>query len=318
MWHQTLEKINPLTTPLKAAARWGADKNSLTLINNGINLVYRFEHSGKGAYLRITHPLIRPRSELDSALDFQCHLFKCGVPVCQPIFSQEGHYIEDIHQDELLFLSHVNEQVTGEIITFTHENKHAYITWGKSLAKLHSAAHHYQPKEHHFKDWTHLWNETATYLNLEDSFIKDEYQAIDSWIKTFPQTRDNFGLTHADHRTGNVLYDGEEVYLIDFDEPIYHWFLSDIARPLLELSPLTFSTWHQKFDWYLEGYQSIRPLSKDDLKNISWFSRMKALDIYLWCKNNWKDKSSPGGRDTNQWLKELRSLILNPIFLNVS
>lgn len=317
MWHQTLKKINPFVTPQKAAAFWNADKGSLNLVSDGINLVYRFESGGKGFYLRITHPLIRPRLELDAAIDFQGYLFECAVPVCQPIFSKAGHYVEEIHQDDFLFLTRVSAEVPGKIIHFNHTNNQVYKTWGKTLATLHNRALHYQSKQHQFKSWTDLWNETASYLNSEECIIKEEYHAINNWIKTFQQTPDNFGLTHGDHRMGNVLYDGKEVHIIDFDEPIYHWFLADIARPFLELSPLTFSECLQKFEWYLDGYQSIRPLSQTDLKNISWFSRMKALDIYLWSKNNWTDHPGPGGKKRDQWLEELRALIINPIFSNL-
>jgi Ser/Thr protein kinase RdoA (MazF antagonist) len=69
----------------------------------------------------------------------------------------------------------------------------------------------------------------------EEKRIQDLYQAIDNSFRAFPVNSQNFGLTHGDHRPGNVLYDGKQVHPIDFDEPVYHWYMADIAKPFLDL-----------------------------------------------------------------------------------
>jgi hypothetical protein len=32
------------------------------------------------------------------------------------------------------------------------------------------------------------------------------------------------------------LYDGKRFSIIDFDEPVYHWYIADIVKPFLEVS----------------------------------------------------------------------------------
>lgn len=54
-----------------------------------------------------THEQIRPRKELDAAIDFQQHLFIAGAPVCPVMTSKHARFIELIKQDELAFLAHV-------------------------------------------------------------------------------------------------------------------------------------------------------------------------------------------------------------------
>ena len=311
MWDKTLKKINHTTTPHHAAKLWNADDNSVILISNGINLVYRFEVNGLGKFLRMTHPNIRSYNESISAIDYQKHLFENAAPICKPVQSKSGNYIEEIIQDDLHFLAHVAEEVPGEIAHFEHEDAYFYQTWGQSLAKLHKAAKSYHPKANlHFKTWKDIWNENTTYLSAENAILKNKFNMMTEWLNTQNCTEINFGLTHGDHRPGNVLYDGKQVYIIDFDEPVYHWFIADIARPFLELSNRPFDEWKQKLDWFVHGYRSIYPINDKQLKDIHRFIQMKSIGIYLWCKNNWFEPTAPGGKPRNQWLEELEQIAL--------
>lgn len=316
MWDQTLKKINHSITPQKAATLWGADPSSVKLVSEGINLVYRFETNNFVKYLRITHEKIRNYTELISAIDFQKHLFQLGVPICQAVESSRHNFVEEVVQDDLTFLAHVCKEVPGQIIHFDYSEQDIYVTWGQSLAKLHLAAKQYRPgPQCQFKNWQDLWEETFGYLKLEDEIIKREFQNIDVWLKTLVQDRENFGLTHGDHRPGNVLYDGIQVYIIDFDEPVYHWFVADIARPFLDLCDKPFNLWRDKFLGFIEGYRKLLPITNNQIKNISWFLRLKNLEIYLWVKNNWQDPVAPGGGSSEAWLAQLRRVIENPEFI---
>ncbi len=313
IWESTLKKITD-ETALRAALKWVDHPSKLELINNQINCVYRFEQNNQGYYLRITHEQIRPYKELIAATHFQNHLFNHNVPVCQAIPSQFGSLIETIKQDNLEFLAHVCPELPGSMISFEHTNKQIYISWGQALAKLHEASRIYQPQEHHFRSWKDLWQETAQYSKNEDQEIKTIFHQIDEWFKQLKVNSDNFGLTHGDHRPGNIICDGNQIQLIDFDEPVYHWYMADIAKPFLDLCAKPYSEWKQLFDWYIEGYQSIRPIQAPDLGSINRFTQMKSLDIYLWCKNNWHEATAPGGKPRDLWLHELRKMATTPLF----
>ena len=312
-WESTLKKITS-DTALKAAAEWVDKPINLRLINNQINCVYRFEYQNKGYYLRITHEKIRSFEDVAAAIDFQNHLFQKNAPVPQPVQSKHHRFIECIRQDELEFFVHVCFEVPGNIMHFNHTEKSTYHTWGKSLALLHLASQSYHPKENIFKSWEDLWQETGDYAKQESPQIQYLHQQINAWFTKAPRTQSNFGLTHADHRQGNVLYDGQQVHIIDFDEPVYHWFMTDIARPLLDLCNEPQEKWKPLFDLYVEGYRSVLPISNDDLKALNWCVQMKSLDIYLWCKNNWFEETAPGGKSRDQWLSELKQMALTPLF----
>lgn len=313
VWENTLKKISNKTA-FEAASQWAANPGNLQLVNNQINCVYRFESEGKGFYLRMTHERVRPQKELLAAIHFQQHLLQNDAPVCEVLMSKNGHYVETVMQDDLLFLAQVCTEVPGTIMHFSYQDKNAYLLWGQALARLHRAAGTYQPQNHHFRSWNDLWQETANYLAHEEPAIQDLFHTIDERFRDFRMSNTNFGLTHGDHRPGNVLFDGKQIHFIDFDEPVYHWFMADIAKPFLDLCHSPYTEWAAKFAWTIEGYQSVLPLDEQLLLAINDFSQMKSLDIYLWCKNNWHEPFAPGGKPREQWLNELRHMAFTPLF----
>lgn len=313
VWENTLKKITE-NTALLAALLWVDHPKNLRLINNQINCVYRFESSGVGFYLRMTHEQIRPKDELLAALNFQKHLFLNDAPVCEAIPSRHGILIESVDQDNLQFLTQVCKEVPGQIMNFDSQNKEAYVLWGQALAKLHKASMSYQAKSHWFRNWCDLWQETANYIQNEEECIQEAYYELNERFSNLTANTLNYGLTHGDHRPGNVLYDGKKIHFIDFDEPVYHWFMADIAKPFLDLCNTAYDVWEVKFKWFLEGYRMVLPIDDTLLQSINDFSQMKSLDIYLWCKNNWFESTAPGAKPREQWLNELRHMALAPLF----
>ena len=289
IWQQTLQKLRPETAE-RAACLWDAQPKTLKLINNGINAVYYFRTLKENFYLRLTHTKIRSKPALAAAIDYQSHLFTHGAPICAPVLSQQKNYLEAVTQDDLVFLAHVCQAVPGTPMNLIEMTEKTYAAWGAALAKLHSRAITYTPSaEFSFSSWKNLQLETEHYAQTEAIAIQDELAAINVWLCTLKQTSSNFGLTHGDHRDGNVIYDdGSTAHIIDFDEPIYHWFMADIARPFLELGIKNLPLHANYFQAYLSAYQKILPLEETGIADISWFLRMKNLEMYLWTKNNWR------------------------------
>ena len=89
-----------------------------------------------------------------------------------------------------------------------------------------------------------------------------------------------FGLIHADLRLANLLLDGDQTYVIDFDDAGFGWFLYDLATALSFMEerpdvPELVAAW-------LEGYCSLRPLSQDDEREIPTFLMLRRLLVLAW------------------------------------
>lgn len=310
-WNEVLKRIN-MCTPSHAIKAWAGEANTLNLVNAGINLVYRFEREQEGYYLRMTHATLRSEAELLAAIDYQYHLFKHHVPVCEPIPSSRGDWVESIQQGSDTFLAHVCKEVPGKPIQFNENDTHVYRNWGQALGQLHRAAQAYEGKHHQFTHWFDSLNELHGYAVEETKALQDCLYDVDQFLKRRKQTKANYGLTHGDHREGNVLSHAAHVHIIDFDLPSMNWFMEDFVRPFFHSIIHDETEWRCQFPLYLEGYYTMMPRESLDLEAFSKHIQMKCLEIYLWTKNNWSGTEAPGGGDNGQWLQRIYEKIVDP------
>jgi Ser/Thr protein kinase RdoA (MazF antagonist) len=310
MWNEVLKKIDPVNTPRHAVERWSGDADSVILVSDGINLVYQFHRGYEKYYLRMTHAHLRDENELLAAIRYQCHLFDNEVPVCEPLLSKSGNWSETILQGKEVFLAHVCREVPGEPITFNYDSG-LYQKWGQVLGKFHKAAQTYQPENHRYTSWKHSLDELGGFAPNESAELQSILQELIQYYKVRTSSSTNYGLTHGDHREGNVLTDGKNIHIIDFDLPCFNWFMEDFARPFFHSIIWEEDSWVDKLGPYLEGYLSVMPESSIDLTAFSRQIQLKGLEIYLWTKNNWSSEFAPGGGNTQEWLEAIYKKIID-------
>ncbi len=310
MWNEKLNKIDKNKTPILAANLWGNGIHKVKLINAGINLVYFFEVLDCRYYLRLTHADLRSKKELEAAIIYQRYLFEHDAPICEPIKSLNGLWFESIWQGDDEFLAHVCKEVPGQPITFEYNNLNLYKKWGIALGKLHKAALLYDSGTYNYTSWDKSIAEMEGYVENEERAVKETLSNVSQFLKNRKQTSINYGLTHGDHREGNVLTDGKQIHIIDFDLPSYNWFTEDVFRPFFDSIVNDELNFRDKINPYLDGYLSIMPIDSIDLDAFPWQIQMKCLEIYLWTKNNWNDDSAPGGNNTKRWLNNIYNKII--------
>lgn len=91
---------------------------------------------------------------------------------------------------------------------------------------------------------------------------------------------DRFGLIHCDLRLANLLIDGREVKVIDFDDCGFGWFMYDAATPVsfYEHEPQVPGL----IEAWKEGYRRVMPLSKADEEEIPTFVMLRRLLLVAW------------------------------------
>ena len=281
-WGHTLRQLDHKAIPAFAAAFWGADQDSVRLVSDGFNVVFRFVTDGQAHYLRVNHPdcLTYP-GKFPAAVDFLRHVSKSGASVCRPVPSLTGHWIETLPSG---YMATVVQEVPGSEIPLSETDPAVFHAWGRSLGSLHNASESYVPAAGmRFLTADELWQETSECLFPHDQAGREEFRQIDAWLKAMPErTSADYGMTHSDFRPGNMRWDGETVWIIDFDEPVYHWYVSDLARALLEYSDRPIEERRMISDQIVSGYRAVRPLDGFWLDNLSWFVRLKNLAMYAW------------------------------------
>lgn len=313
MWEQALKALGISDVPQRFVKLWDGDIHSLKLIASGVNVVFRFNKQDKGYYLRITHPSLRSRMTVETALDFLRHVNKMQAPVCEPIKSGLNNWIEELTHLDTTYIATVVKEVIGEKMKIEDKERSVYLACGQSLARLHQAAESYRPNTtFKYFTWQMLWDEIRARIKKEDFILHKAYQQVDEWLKTLSSSNVDFGLTHGDYWTNNIIWDGKNAYTIDFDNPIYHWFMTDIACLFSGFFDYPYEQRRQYLDWFVEGYRSMRPLAQQWLDNIAMFMLMKDLDLYTWSLYCWQGSRVPGGEQRDIWLAKVYERIVNP------
>ncbi|HEY7764647.1 MAG TPA: phosphotransferase [Aestuariivirgaceae bacterium] len=105
-------------------------------------------------------------------------------------------------------------------------------------------------------------------------------ELIGQRLQRYGKGKDRFGLIHGDLRLANLLIDGKDVKVIDFDDSGFGWFMYDAATPVsfYEHDP---KVPHLLQSW-LEGYKRVTDLPKDDDEEIPTFIMLRRILLVAW------------------------------------
>lgn len=88
---------------------------------------------------------------------------------------------------------------------------------------------------------------------------------------------DAWGLVHADLRPGNLLLDGDDLTVIDFDDSGFSWFVLDLAAALSYVEHLPDAP--DRAQAWAAGYQEVRPLTSSDERTACALSMLRRLQL---------------------------------------
>lgn len=127
-----------------------------------------------------------------------------------------------------------------------------------------------------------LWGDFRAALGLDAAGRAQlERTALALKDRLAPLTRpDSFGLIHADLRLANLLADGDDLTLIDFDDCGFSWYLYDFASAVsfMEHSPLVPTLKHA----WMEGYRTLAPLPADADIQLDVFVMLRRMLLTAW------------------------------------
>ncbi|HEY7750379.1 MAG TPA: phosphotransferase enzyme family protein [Aestuariivirgaceae bacterium] len=99
-------------------------------------------------------------------------------------------------------------------------------------------------------------------------------------LRRYGKGEKRFGLIHCDLRLANLLVDGKDVKVIDFDDSGFGWYMYDAATPVsfYEHDP---KVPHLIGSW-LNGYRRVSSLPKDDEEEIPTFIMLRRILLVAW------------------------------------
>ncbi|MBD2776020.1 phosphotransferase [Iningainema tapete] len=212
-------------------------------------------------------------------LDLLEFVFSQGVPVSYPIPQKQEGTMAVIQTSEGLRACALFSYAEGNAIEEdTDPTPYQCFELGKAVASFHLAADlfHSQHHRHHLNE-DYLVKMPLKFIeanwSVEQKAELPELAIVDELLKCFSELKkeaNNYGIIHGDINTGNFHFtEDNQITLFDFDYCAYGWRAYDLtlAKEMEEQASKSF----------LDGYQSVRSLSSDELESISLLSQLAAI-----------------------------------------
>ena len=229
-------------------------------------------------------------SEIHWLLDLQNH---DHITIAKPIPGRNGKYLQ--------ILSIPDPPETRRAVMFEFlpgkepdaNDLNSFEKLGTVTAHLHLHAQSWDKapsiNRHTWDLHTMFFSEKPTWGRWQDglgvtaergSILARLADKIAAEISNYGKNNNNFGLIHADLRLANLLLDGENVKVIDFDDCGFSWYLYDLATALSFIEdqpqiPQLISAW-------LKGYEKIKPLHREEKEIIPFLIMARRLLLLAW------------------------------------
>lgn len=262
---------------------------SARLINHSENHTFLIDGPAGRFTLRLHRPGYQSRSSIESELNWLDALRRdTTLPMAEPVRGKDGALLQDADGRLAVLFRFVEgrEPQIGEPLEKLFEEL------GRFAAHLHRHVEHWTPPSGFTRQ---VWN-AAQILDADglwgnwrvapgvDAAMRPLLDRADARLRQvladYGTSPDRFGLIHADMRLGNLLVDGEQATLIDFDDSGFCWFAYDFA------AAISFHETHADIpalrSAWLAGYQPIRPLQSADIAIIDAMILLRRFALLAW------------------------------------
>ena len=309
----------------KATTHWGITNPGVALLKYRENAVYAITDPGTGSKyaMRIHRPDYHTDDALRSELQFMKALDDAGIHTPPVIPTQDGElFITVSHPDvpeprQVDILGWVEGEPIGTIENDAgaslEEVRKNHIIAGKIAARIHNFTQTWEvPQGFSRRHWDEegLYGDQGHFgcfrkFNMltddQRALLVKARDAVSKELAAFGKSPDRYGLTHADFLPENLLADGEDVRIIDFDDCGFGWHLMDIATSLFFL--IGEEPYDAAYEGIIEGYRSERDLPDDHLVLLPTFFLARGLNYLAWLES----------RQETETAKELGPVILEGV-----
>lgn len=281
-----------------AMAHWGVE-NTPRLIKNRENAVFEtVAPDGTKAALRLHRPAYQSDDSIRSELWWAEALVASGMDVPMPVRTVSGDVLAKIPEAGRVasLVTWCNGIPLGEgdmPLAGSYARQEAlHIALGAELARLHIASDASDlPKEFvrpvldleallgNKPAWGCFWNNPAL-TDVEVDLLQAARTKLREVIVQHTDAGGDFGLIHADALRENVMVNGDQVRLIDFDDGVYGFRMYDLGVAMSQ-------NWDQPNRAelgaaLLRGYVSERALPDEAESLLEAFTVMRGLASCGW------------------------------------
>lgn len=279
----------------RTVSRFGLTEDAtVKLINVSENATYKVEDAvGHRRWaLRVHREGYHSRRAIASELAWLLALLDYGVATPTPVKGLDGEFIQTVSIEGL---SNPRNVVLFEWEAGTEPARTdvaGFELLGETAARMHTHVRSWQRPpwfERHTWDfetslgdrphWGHWQNGMGMTPEAMEAFSATVV-LIRHRLEAFGKSPDRFNLVHGDMRLANLLMDGTEVKVIDFDDCGFSWLLYDCATTVsfFEQAPEV----PELLKAWVRGYRRIGALGVEEENEIETFVMLRRLLLVAW------------------------------------
>ena len=267
------------------------DECRVTLINLSENATFKVEAlDGQKFALRIHRQGYHSRAAIASELAWLMDLRRDGIVTTpKPVMGRDGELIQSVLGRHVVLF----HWEAGSEPMIDNDLEKPFEILGEQTARMHMHAKQWQrPKSFERFTWdfeTSLGENNPHWGKWRDGLGVDAAHAaifgraadlIGKRLGNYGKHENRFGLIHGDLRLANLLVDGDDVKVIDFDDCGFGWFMYDAATPVsfYEHEPQV----PDLLEAWKTGYRRVNVLSREDENEIPTFVMLRRLLLVAW------------------------------------
>ncbi len=275
----------------------GADA-SVTLVNVSENHTYRIDDpvEGRSYALRLHRPGYRTVAQIESEIEWIGALRRDGVVMTPAaVRSPDGALVVGAEAPGVAPRhAAMFEWLDGTVVDLDAGERAVsqYETLGAISARMHRHIHGWQAPQGFTRapwDYEHsigprgYWGawQDGLGVGVEERRLLGRLDVtIRTRLERYGTGPDRFGLIHADMRLANLLVNGDDVLLIDFDDCGASWFMYDFA------TTVSFMEDHPRVpelrDAWVRGYRSVAELDAESEAELETLTMLRRLLLVAW------------------------------------
>jgi len=284
-----------------ALRHWNVIAATLELIKHRENAVFRVTSGDFLGALRIHRHGYHTDAELRSELQWMQALSAAGIKVPEIIPSAAGDLFVDYSADGLPGTLQIDlfEWIEGQPLGSVEAGLAAqgavdkvYRSIGEIAARVHNQAvswplpagfvrHAWDAEGLAGKRpfWGPFW-ELAAASKAEKALMARARDRIFEDLSGLPKSPGTYSMIHADFAPENLLVDGDEVRLIDFDDAGFGWHLFELATSLYFIQHEPY--FEQAKAALIDGYRTHRQLTDEHLELLPLFFMARGFTYVGW------------------------------------
>jgi len=299
------DRIESRYTPaaLKALESFPVEAENVELIALSENVTFRVSvrNSDTDYVLRLHRPGYNSIEELESERIWARALQAAGIPVQESLLTCQGQHFA------LIDIPGADEQRYAGMTTWLEgrplsdylasssdraERERLFRRIGEIAAAIHNQSTRWQAAPGFTRRrldldgllgeaplWGRFW-EHAGLTQGEQALLLRARESVRDTLSAYGERPDNFSLIHADLHPENIVYNGEDLALIDFDDSAYGWHMYEIASALIE-DRLT-ADFEALSTALTDGYREHRPLARRDVEMLPAFLLIRGMALIGW------------------------------------